>query len=88
MVHELIARHVMLTESAIGERVLESWPSMQPRFVAVIPRDFKRIRAAEARARAESRGATFRELVEGLAAVPVSELVSASPRTRPMLGGA
>ena len=29
-----------------------------------------------------------RELVEGLAAVPVSELVSASPRTRPMLGGA
>jgi glutamate synthase (ferredoxin) len=87
-VHELVARHVMLTESAVGRRVLESWPSMQQHFVAVTPRDFKRIRAAEARARAESRGATFRELVEGLAAVPVSELVSAGPRARPVFGGA
>ena len=42
---------------------------MQRQFVAVIPRDFKRVKAAEARARAESRGATFRELVEDLATV-------------------
>ncbi len=87
-VHELIVRHVMLTESAVGARVLDSWPSMLPRFVAVTPRDFKRIKAAEARARAESRGATFGELVEGLAAVPVSELVGARPQTQPMYGGA
>jgi glutamate synthase (NADPH/NADH) large chain len=87
-VHELIARHVMLTGSAVGARVLDSWQSMQHSFVAVTPRDFKRIKATEARARAESRGATFGELVAGLAAVPVSELVSASPRTQPMFGGA
>jgi hypothetical protein len=77
----------MLTESAVGRRVLNSWQSMQPRFVAVTPRDFKRIKAAEALARVESRGAAFGELVKSLAAVPVSELVSASTRTQPMLGG-
>jgi glutamate synthase domain-containing protein 3 len=62
-VHELIARHVRLTGSAIGKRVLEAWPSMQRSFVAVMPRDFKRVRAAEARARAESREPAFHELV-------------------------
>jgi glutamate synthase domain-containing protein 3 len=63
VVHELIARHVMLTGSAIGRRVLKAWPSMQRSFVAVMPRDFKRVRAAEARARAESREPAFRDLV-------------------------
>jgi glutamate synthase (ferredoxin) len=53
-VHELIARHVMLTGSTIGARVLDAWLAMQPRFVAVMPRDLKRVRAAESRARAEA----------------------------------
>ena len=52
IVHELIARHVMLTGSAIGERVLSDWRATQSQFVAVIPRDFKRVRAAEAPAEA------------------------------------
>ena len=63
IVHELISRHVMLTGSTIGSRVLEEWPAMQRRIVAVMPRDFKRVRAAEARARGESREPAFAELV-------------------------
>jgi glutamate synthase (ferredoxin) len=63
LVHGLIARHVMLTGSAIGERVLNAWPELRQRFVAVIPRDFKRVRAAEAKARAESRAPAFGGLV-------------------------
>jgi glutamate synthase (ferredoxin) len=87
-VHELIARHVLQTGSALGRRVLDDWTSMQQNFVAVVPRDLKRVKAAEARARAESRAASPGELGEGLAAVPVSELVRASPRTEPVFGGA
>ena len=49
LVHELIARHVVLTGSAIGARLLEAWPARQHAFVAVTPRDFKRVREAEAR---------------------------------------
>jgi len=36
---------------------------MRPRFVKVIPKDEKRVRAAEARAKAEGREPTFAELV-------------------------
>ena len=48
-VHELIARHVILTGSAIGDRVLQTWPAMQHKLVAVMPRDFKRVRDEAAR---------------------------------------
>jgi glutamate synthase domain-containing protein 3 len=48
--HELIARHVVLTGSAIGQRVLHAWSVMQRQFVAIVPRDFKRVRDAQARA--------------------------------------
>jgi glutamate synthase (ferredoxin) len=43
IVHELIARHVLLTGSAVGERLLENWHGAQQQFVAVIPRDYKRV---------------------------------------------
>jgi glutamate synthase domain-containing protein 2/glutamate synthase domain-containing protein 3 len=62
-VRALIARHVALTGSAIGARVLESWPVSQRQFVTVMPRDFKRVKAAEARARSESREPAFSDLV-------------------------
>jgi glutamate synthase domain-containing protein 3 len=62
-VHELLARHAVLTGSTVAARVLDGWPLMLPRFVAVVPRDFKRVRAAEARARAEARTPAFSELV-------------------------
>ncbi len=54
IVHELIARHVLLTGSTVGARVLDAWPERQRAFVAVTPRDFKRVREAETRQRQSS----------------------------------
>ena len=61
--HELVARHAVLTGSGVAERVLRDWASMLERFVLVVPRDFKRVRMAEARARAEARTPAFSDLV-------------------------
>ncbi len=63
LVRGLIARHVELTGSAIGRRVLDAWAITEQQFVAVMPRDFKRVKAAEAKARSESREPAFSELV-------------------------
>jgi glutamate synthase (ferredoxin) len=63
LVRDLIARHVVLTGSAIGQRVLEAWPSMRARFVAVVSRDLKRVRAAETAARPEPRETAVNHLV-------------------------
>jgi glutamate synthase (NADPH/NADH) large chain len=49
-VYEMIARHVELTGSTIGDRMLQSWPMMQRQLVTIMPRDFKRVKAAEAKA--------------------------------------
>jgi glutamate synthase (NADPH) large chain len=51
-VHDLVTRHVALTGSAIGTRVLRSWPSTVRQFVLVMPREFKRVREAESLTRA------------------------------------
>ena len=63
VVRELIERHVTYTSSAYAAKILSSWQAMQARFVKVMPKDFKRVLAAEARARSEGREATFQELV-------------------------
>jgi glutamate synthase (ferredoxin) len=62
-VGNLIDRHVTFTSSAYGAGILSKWRAMRARFVKVMPRDFKRVLAAEARARAEGREPTFQELV-------------------------
>ena len=43
--------------------LLADWDSAKERFVKVIPRDYKRVLLAEAKARAESREPGFNELV-------------------------
>jgi glutamate synthase domain-containing protein 3 len=50
LVRELIGRHVDATGSSVGARVLEAWAIAQKQFVVVMPRDFKRVKAAEAKA--------------------------------------
>jgi glutamate synthase (ferredoxin) len=52
-VHSLITRHTDLTGSSIGSRVLHAWATMRRQFVAVVPRDFKRVRDAASRTRPE-----------------------------------
>lgn len=39
----LISRHVLYTDSAAGRRVLDHWNELLPKFVRVIPKDYKRM---------------------------------------------
>jgi glutamate synthase (ferredoxin) len=63
LVRDLIRRHIELTGSTFAAGILRDWIDTQPRFVKIMPRDYKRVLAAEARARAEGRPPTFAELV-------------------------
>ena len=63
LVQGLITRHVDYTASPCGQRVLDQWTERRPNFVKVMPRDYKRVLLAEAKARAESREPGFAELV-------------------------
>jgi glutamate synthase domain-containing protein 2/glutamate synthase domain-containing protein 1/glutamate synthase domain-containing protein 3 len=45
-VRELVERHVAMTGSAIGTRLLNDWHDAVSRFVVVMPRDFKKARHA------------------------------------------
>ena len=63
LVRDLVTRHVDNTASACGQRMLDGWTGLRASFVKVMPRDYKRVRLAEARARAESREPGFAELV-------------------------
>jgi glutamate synthase (ferredoxin) len=67
LVRQLVTRHVSYTMSTRGADVLRRFDALRERFVKVMPRDYKRVRAAEALAAAAGREATFLEL-GGLAA--------------------
>jgi glutamate synthase (NADPH) large chain len=62
-VRMMLRRHVHYTNSGRAVRLLTDWSEEHARFVKVIPRDYKRVLVAEARARAENREAAFAELV-------------------------
>ncbi len=62
-VRMMLRRHVRYTNSGRAVRLLADWLEGPPRFVKIIPRDYKRVLAAEARARAEMREPAFAELV-------------------------
>jgi glutamate synthase (NADPH) large chain len=63
LVRDLIEQHVQATHSTYAAAILADWIAMRPRFVKVMPKDYKRVLLAEARARAEGRAPTFVELV-------------------------
>jgi glutamate synthase (ferredoxin) len=63
LVRGLIERHIAVTGSTLGQRLLDAWATTQRQLVAVMPRDFKRVKAAEAKARSESREPAFSDLV-------------------------
>ena len=66
-VQGLVTRHVELTGSQRGQWVIDQWASLLDHrhggFIKVMPRDYKRVLLAEARARAESREPDFAELI-------------------------
>lgn len=39
----LISRHALYTDSIVGRRVLDNWNDLLPKFVRVIPKDYKRM---------------------------------------------
>jgi glutamate synthase (ferredoxin) len=63
LVRSLIQRHIAATGSRYAAGILGEWVRVQPTFVKVMPRDYKRVLAAEAHAKAEGREPTFAELV-------------------------
>ncbi|MEO8481342.1 MAG: glutamate synthase large subunit [Acidobacteriota bacterium] len=60
---DLIGRHVQVTGSTHAARLLAEWAATEEQFVKVMPRDYKRVLQAEARARSEHREPAFEELV-------------------------
>jgi len=62
-VRMMLRRHVRYTNSGRAVRLLANWTDEQTGFIKVIPRDFKRVLQAEARARSETREPVFAELV-------------------------
>ena len=62
-VQRLIRQHVDYTGSDLGARILDDWDAVLPSFVKVMPRDYKRVLQAQAKAAAAGREATFTELV-------------------------
>ncbi len=51
-VHVMLMKHVTYTGSRFSGRLLEDWPLLQRRIVKVMPREYKRALAAEAKRRA------------------------------------
>jgi glutamate synthase (NADPH/NADH) large chain len=43
LVHGLIEDHVRLTGSARGKKLLDTWDHISPRFVKVMPTEYKRV---------------------------------------------
>jgi glutamate synthase (ferredoxin) len=61
LVRQMITTHIAFTKSAYAKKILDTL-ERQP-FVKVMPRDYKRVMLAEAKARAEDREPDFAELV-------------------------
>jgi len=61
-VQNIIESHVKYTGSDLGKRILNDFDALKTVFVKVMPRDFKRVLHAQARAAAAGREATFLEL--------------------------
>ncbi len=67
MVLTMLRNHRQFTGSTVAAGLLADWDRVKSQFVKVIPRDYKRVLLAEARARAESREPAFNELVGAVA---------------------
>jgi glutamate synthase domain-containing protein 3 len=50
-VRDLLRRHVRYTASTLAQKLLDRWKSTQPKFVKIMPKDYKRVLAAITKAR-------------------------------------
>ncbi len=53
LVQGLLERHLEYTASTVAKRILKDWPAMAPKFVKVMPTEYRRV-LNEARVRAET----------------------------------
>ena len=84
--HELIEEHHLRTQSPVAARILRAWDEYLPRFVKVMPHDYKRALAelAEAeRARDRARGVDGRRGLRGHGARWASR--TPTPSDRPLI---
>jgi glutamate synthase (ferredoxin) len=51
LVKDLVSRHARLTGSSRAQRLLVEWDLVVPRFVAVVPNDYKRVLDAQRKMR-------------------------------------
>jgi glutamate synthase (ferredoxin) len=63
LLQRLIRQHVDYTGSELGARILVEWDTVLPSFVKIMPRDYRRVLQAQAKAAAAGREASFTELV-------------------------
>ena len=61
LVQDLLSRHIRYTQSPVAARLLVSWEATQPRFVKVMPLDYKRV--LQAIKKAEETGMSVDEAV-------------------------
>ncbi|MBM3770944.1 MAG: glutamate synthase large subunit [Acidimicrobiia bacterium] len=62
-VQRMIRRHMEFTGSTVAERTLTHWAESKRAFVKVMPREYKRVLQAQAKAAAAGREASLEELV-------------------------
>ncbi len=60
----MIEQHVAYTESTVGQRILDRWDEVLPRFIKVMPHDYKRALEILAREEAEREAASSAETDE------------------------
>jgi glutamate synthase (ferredoxin) len=63
LVLSLVRKHSEHTRSNRAAKVLAAWDVLQPKFVKVMPRDYRRILVAQAKAKTEGREPTWNELL-------------------------
>jgi glutamate synthase domain-containing protein 3 len=76
-VRALVAEHVERTGSEVGQRVLDEWDALLPRFVKIFPTDYKRVLAERAAAEsAASNGGSAASNGASAAHAPAARKVS------------
>ncbi len=61
ILQELVRRHAAYTQSSVARRILEGWDTWLPKFVRVLPHDYRRV--LESQARMRERGLSEEEAV-------------------------
>ena len=53
LVRNMLMKHVEYTKSSVAQKIVDDWLSYQPKFIKVMPKDYKRVLEAIKKAKAE-----------------------------------